>query len=247
MNPPPVTLAATLHDPVGRLAPAIERLTEPLRAIFPNIALNISDATVPAVIDAATALGGKIMLHAAGEPIIGRARRDAVQLALGPNPLIYSDFDHMLRWVEHGADDLVRVLAEQPDVDFLVVGRSDAAMAEQPRRQRETERLVNHTHALLTGDLWDLMFAIRRMSPAAAQLIVTQSHLDTLANDVEWPLLARRAGLRLGYARSDALSYRTIEEFGDPADTGDNEALQWIRRLEFAGQFATAMRPFLQP
>lgn len=89
------------------------------------------------------------------------------------------------------------------------------------------------------------MFAVRRLSSKAVATIVEQS-IDTLANDVEWPLVARRAGLRLGNAASDALLYRTIEEFGGPADTGDGEPLQWVRRLEFAALQASVMRDFLE-
>ena len=240
-----VVLGATLHDPVGRMAEAIERLEEPLREIFPAIALNISDATRPEVVVAAERLGAKTMMHAAGEANIGRFRRDAIALAADGRMVLHADFDHLLRWVEFGADDLRRILAVEPETDLLVVGRSAAALAKEPRRLRESEHLVNHTHALLTGDYWDLMFAVRRLSPAAIDLIVSQSRVDTLANDVEWPLLARRAGLRLGYAQSDALFYRTVEEFGADEDSGDADPLQWIRRLEFTAMHASAMRPFL--
>jgi len=138
------------------------------------------------------------------------------------------------------------VLAAQPEADMLVVGRSPAALAHEPQRLQQSERLVNHVHALLTGENWDLMFAVRRLSPVAAGLIVQEGRVDTLANDVEWPLLVRQRGLRLGYAESDALFYRTIEEFGDDEDSGDQDPLQWIRRLEFAAQHATAMRPYLR-
>lgn len=240
-----VVLGATLHDPVGRLAEAIERLAPQLRALFPAIALNISDATQPKVVEAVAALGAQTMMHEASEANIGRFRRDAVALAGHGRHVLYADFDHLLRWVEFGPDDLRRVLGSLPEADMLVVGRSDRAFAAEPRRLRETEHLINHAHALLTGEHWDLMFAIRRLSPAAVRLVTAESQVDTLASDVEWPLLARRAGLRLGYAQSDALFYRTIEEFGAARDSGDDDALQWIRRLEFAGMHAAAMRPFL--
>ena len=239
-----VVLTATVHDPVGRLASATQRLAEPLRAIFAEIAVNVSDATRPEVLRALETLGATIMTHAAGEAIIGRARRDAVGMAPG-RPVLYADFDHMLRWVEFGAEDLRRVLAAQPEADMLVVGRSPQALASEPQRLQQSERLVNHVHALLTGGNWDLMFAIRRLSPAAAELIVGQSKVDTLANDVEWPLLASRAGLSTGYVESDALFYRTVEEFGDAADGGDGDPLQWIRRIEFAALHASAMRAYL--
>jgi hypothetical protein len=185
------------------------------------------------------------MVHPASEAMIGKARRDALALAGAENAALYTDFDHLLRWLHHGPGDLQRVLDLQPDLDCLVVGRSPRALAAEPRRLRETEALVNHAHALLTGDNWDLMFAIRRLSPRAIALIVAESRVDTLANDVEWPLLARRAGLSLGYTQSDALFYRTLEEFGADADSGDEDPVQWIRRLEFAAQHASAMRRFV--
>jgi hypothetical protein len=172
-------------------------------------------------------------------------RREAVRLALPGDTILYSDPDHLLRWIEQDPAGLRTVLEGQPDAEFVVVGRSARAMAAAPARLRETERIVNHVHRMMTGEDWDLLFAVRRMSRRAAELIVAEGTVETLANDVEWPLLARRAGLRLGYAESDALIYRTIEEFGEAADSGDGEPLQWIRRLEFAALMATAMRGFL--
>lgn len=240
-----VSLATTVHDPVGRFSEAISKVAEALRTTFPVMAFNISDATRPEVHEALLPLGGRIMVHAAGESIIGKARRDSLALAGSELPALYSDFDHLLRWLQFGAGDLKRVLATAPGIDCLVVGRTADAMAAGPRRLRETEAIVNYTHALLTGDSWDLMFAVRRLSPKAIELILAEGQVDTLANDVEWPLLIRKAGLSLGYAESDALFYRTVEEFGDNQDTGDDDPLQWVRRIEFAAAHATAMRPFL--
>lgn len=239
-------LASAVHDPAGRLAAAIEHHAAALRRLFAGFAFNISDRTAPAV--AATAerlLGARIVTHAANEAMIGRVRREAVALARPADTILYCDPDHLIRWVQRDSAGLADTLATQPEADLLVVGRSASAMASMPRRLAETEKLVNHTFTLLTGLDWDLLYAIRRLGPRAAELIVTHSEEDSLANDVEWVLLAREAGLRLGYATSDALAYRTIEEFDAPADTGDLSPLQWIRRLEFAGQMASAMRRFL--
>ncbi|WP_152664629.1 hypothetical protein [Devosia geojensis] len=242
-----VTLSSAVHDPRGRLVPAIERLAPALKATFSHVALNISDATAPDVVTAARSLlDAEIIFHPAGEAMIGCRRRDAVRLGLRSDAVLYSDPDHLLRWIEFGPDNLRGILTGHAAIDFLVIGRSAQALSAEPRRLRETERLVNHIHTLITGERWDLMFAVRRMSKNAAALIVEHGKVDTLANDVEWPLLAREAGLNVGYAESDALFYRTIEEFGAPADTGDEEPLQWIRRMEFAAQHASAMRRFLK-
>lgn len=227
--------------------PALERLAPALVGTFSHIALNISDATSPDLVAiAGSLLGAEIIVHPAEEAMIGRRRRDAVRLGLGSGNVLYCDPDHVLRWIEYGADSLNNVLTNHTDVDFLVVGRSPEAFSAEPRRLQDTERVVNHIHALMTGETWDLMFAVRRMSRRVAQMIVSQSRVDTLANDVEWPLLARSAGYTVGYAESDALFYRTIEEFGAAADTGDDDPLQWIRRIEFAALQAGVMRSFLK-
>ncbi|HEY4940886.1 MAG TPA: hypothetical protein VII56_05615 [Rhizomicrobium sp.] len=244
----PVALAATLHDTDARLVPAIERLGEGLRELFAGIALNASDATHAAVLAAARErLGAKLIVHPQGEAGIGRARRDAVRLALEfPAPaILYCDFDHLIRWARSDAAELRATLAAEPEVDFLVVGHSAQAFAAEPRRLQDTERLVNHAYALLTGHPWDLMFAVRRMSRRAAEDIVRLSVVDTIANDVEWPLLAERSGLSLGYAAANGLHYRTMEDFDAAADRKDGDALEWIRRIEFAAQHAAAMRPYL--
>jgi hypothetical protein len=241
-----VAFASAVHDPVGRLVPAVERLAGPLKTVFSDFAFNVSDRTVPAFAELAQdLLGAQIVTHPANEATIGKVRREAVRLALPHETILYSDPDHLLRWIDQDAAGLRTVLTGHTDADFVVIGRSVKAMAEAPARLRETERIVNHVHRMMTSSDWDLLFAVRRMSRRAAELIVRESQVDTLANDVEWPLLARRAGLTLAYAESDALIYRTIEEFGNDADTGDGSPLQWIRRLEFAGQMAGAMRRFL--
>jgi hypothetical protein len=243
-----VVLAATVHDTGGKLVPAIARSCHLLRSIFPAIALNISDATHQDVVGSLQSLLGAVtMIHAQGEAVIGRARRDAVALALGLSGIsvLYSDFDHVVRWVEKDAEEVRRVLAGAPEADALVVGRSPGAMAREPARLRETERLVNHVYALVTGRQWDLLFAIRRLSRSAAEEIVRSSRVDTIASDVEWPLLAERAGFSVGYTEADSLYYRTMAEFDAPMDTQDGSALEWIRRLECAALQATAMRPFL--
>lgn len=98
---------------------------------------------------------------------------------------------------------------------------------------------------MMTGRAADLMFAVRRLSRPAAAAIVAQSRVDTLASDADWPLLAERLGFSIGTAASDALYYRTMDEYGAPADSGDGDPGNWIARLEFAALHAGAMRAYL--
>jgi hypothetical protein len=160
--------------------------------------------------------------------------------------VLYSDLDHVLRWVEQAPDELTSVVTAPHAEDLVVVGRSATAFARSPARLRETEALVNHVYALATGRQADLMFAIRLFSRRAAQTILALSTEDTIANDVEWPLLAEREGLTVGYVAADGLDYRTREDFDKPADERDRDPLAWITRVELAAQHVGVLRRFLQ-
>ncbi|MBV9541188.1 MAG: hypothetical protein JO167_07950, partial [Alphaproteobacteria bacterium] len=194
-----VALAVTVHDPEGVQAVAIERLADTLRGLFAGFALNISDRTdarVGAV--AERVLGAKTMRHLQGEPFIGRARRGSVEMALTCDAaqVLYCDLDHLLRWVEADAGEVRAVLSRGLDADMLVIGRSARTFAAEPKRLQDTERVVNHIYALMTGhEGFDVMFAARRLSRRAAEMIVREAREDTVGNDVEWPLLVERAGL----------------------------------------------------
>jgi hypothetical protein len=244
-----VALAATSHDTEGRLTPAIARSGDLLRELFAGIAINVTHSTHPGVVAAMRdRLGAQVIVHPENEATIGRARRDAVRLALEfPAPaILYCDFDHLIRWAEANPEELRATLETQPEAAFLVIGRSARAFAAEPQRLEETEILVNRVYTKMTGRGWDLMFAVRRMSRAAAEEIVRSAKEESVVNDVEWPLLAERAGFSLGYAAADGLYYRTMEEFGAPADSGDASVENWIKRIELAAQHVKAMRPFLR-
>lgn len=245
-----IALAALAHDPDGHLLAPLSRVGPDLRAAFAGIALGVTEATRPDVLLAFEAtLGASLRQHPTGEEIIGWARRRAVEsaLAFGTDYVLHADLDHMLRWLEADPVEVARTLRAEPDAGMLIVGRSERAFAGEPQRLQRTEGLVNHIYGLMAGREADLLTAIRRMDRATAADIVAHATAETIANDVEWPLLAEQMGHGVRYMAVDGLSYRTMEDYGAAADGHDADALQWIRRLEFAGEQARAMRRFLDP
>ena len=246
--PRTLALATILHDVKARLLEPLEAAAPTLRRYFSHFAVSLTDSTdrgIAAVLE--EALGARIIRHATGEAIIGQARRAAVRLALDDSSdcILYSDIDHVLRWMNSDADEMAATLAAQPETQLLIIGRTEQAMAASPQRLRDTESPVNRAYELMTGRRADLLFAIRRMDRAVATDIVEHGQVDSIANDVEWPLLAEQLGHRVGYVDARGLSYRTIEEYAAPSDGYDHDALQWIRRIEMAGEMARAMRRYL--
>ena len=242
--------ATVLHDPDALLAEPLMAAAPGLAETFAGVAVSLTEATHPSIEQLMRdRLGARVGRHPTGEAFIGQGRRHGVALALdwGADRVIYADPDHMLRWLTSYPDELQSVLATQPEVGFLIIGRSARAFADVPRRLQETEAPINQAYELLTGRPADLLSAVRRMDRAAARDIVANSSVDSFGNDVEWPLLAERLGHQVGYVEADGLTYRTIEQYGAAADSYDAEPLQWIRRIEMAAVQATAMRPYLRP
>ena len=250
-----VCLAVTCHDPGGSFVSGIEESGATVAKIFDSIAVNATAETADSTLSALQAACPAIRqrTHGAGTVGIGTARRDALALALETDAthIVYSDVDHVLRWASGDPDELARVMTPKTGDDLTVIGRSRDAFGREPERLQATEGVVNHAAGLVlgttvtAGETWDFMIAMRLMTRDCARLIVEESTEESIANDVAWPLLAHRNGMRLAYLGVDGLAYRFRDDFGATADARDDDPAEWIRRLEIAAQHATSMRPFL--
>lgn len=248
-----VCLAVTCHDPVGAFARGIQSSGPAIAAVFDSLAVNATTETAPATIEAlASAIPNmKQRVHGAGTLGIGAARRDALSLALENDTthIAYSDLDHVLRWASRDERELAAAMKPKQGVELIVIGRSPAAFAREPRRLQATEAVVNHVAAMILAldpeSSWDFMIATRLMTREVAQLIVDDCDEDSIANDVAWPLLSDRRGRVVAYLGVDGMTYKFRDDFEADLDTRDDDPVEWIRRLEIAASHATAMRPYL--
>lgn len=240
------TLAVTVHDPTGAFLPGLVRGHQALRDVFGALCVLATDQTSDDVVSYTEDALSAAVLRVPANGEVGRHRRQVVDLALRTSPanIVYSDLDHVLRWIEADPFELASVVTDTTE-DFTVVGRTPRAMRSCPARLQETESLVNHIYALATGHFWDLMFAVRVMSPAAATVVVTQATEDSYANDVEWPIIVEGAGLSLGYHEADGLSYRIAQDFDAAVDNHDADPLRWIERVGIANLHAQTIRRLL--
>lgn len=242
-------LVTALCDPPAELLDKAQHLWPALCRRFEQIAMHVTSDTHP---EWRAFLEEKSVPTAESTPAwdhIGAHRRRSLAMGLGHSGLdrlFYADPDHILRWVERKPDELDRVLALVGCWDCLVVGRSPAAFNVIPERLRATEVVVNRIYALMTGRRWDLMMAARGFSRRGAEHVVRTCREDTIGNDVAWPLLSERAGLSLGYAEADGLTYETNTVYArNTIDTEDEDARAWMLRVYAAYQHVEAMRPFL--
>jgi hypothetical protein len=193
------------------------------------------------------------------EPQIGRARREAVALALefGTPFSMHCDGDRILHWVENYPSELAEIIRRIPEHDFTVLGRTNRAFNSHPRMQRDTEAIVNHLFHANTGYAWDVMIGARGFSKRAAQSVVEQSQDNEISVDVTWPLLIRSLeSYSLAYYATEGLEFETHDRFGDELEAAgsleawmsnlDSDIQMWLHRLEYVRLDLEAMLPFLK-
>ncbi len=234
-----VALAATHHDPDGRLYSQMVRAFPRLQQYFDNIAILLTPTSAAQTQSWLVQADITLRVAPPDEPIghlhLGRWRRGAVDLALQAFPdsdwFLFCDLDRVLHWIEYWPDELMVTLEGLPAADVTVLGRTPRALASHPRAQVATESLVNEVFGRMTGYGWDVMAAARGLSRRAAHLIATTSQDDSIGADCTWLLLAQQAGLTMAYRATEGLEFETLDRFTDEvAALGSAEA--WIERFD---------------
>ena len=224
------------------MAPVISEL-------FSGISAFATNGTHPELVQVLDSVGASIERADSDSNLIGHHRRLALggALSLGVEThILYMDLDHLLRWIENDRQELLSTLQVIPKWGCLVIGRSPASLRTLPRRLAETESIVNRIYYLNTGRSWDLMMSARGFSFAAARDVVEHCTVDSIGNDVAWPLLCDSLQHTMGYAEADGLTYRTNADYAaGSADRQDNEPLAWAARVAIAYQHVQAMLPYL--
>ncbi len=256
-----VTLAATYHDPEGRMVRQIQRTLPVLRQVFGGLAIRASHGAYQPSLDLFTSAGALIAQGPAQQAVerfqLGQARRDAIALALElSHPFIlHCDCDRMLHWAERYPDELASAARRVTELDFTVIGRTPRAFSSHPRIQRETEIVVNHVFATVSGHAWDVTAATRGLSRQAAEAILVGCADVEVSTDVSWTLfLQQRGHFKLGYIETDGMEFETGDRYADHIalaggyeqwiDQLDADPRNWAHRLDMARVEVEGMLPY---
>jgi hypothetical protein len=259
----PVVLAATHHDPEGRLYDQSARVLPALAQIVGGIAIQATHASQQRSLDLLGSAGALVRREETAEVNallgLGRARRAALELALQLDPpaILFCDFDRALHWAERYPHELACVVASLATRDFTVLGRTERAFASHPRTQRDTEAIVNTVYALVSGNPWDVTAAARGVSRRAAAAILEGCPEQSIGTDVAWPLFIQRAGgFTLGCVATEGLEFETADRYADRVAAAgglhawiarlDADPRRWLDRLEVARVEVAAALPYMQ-
>jgi len=257
----PCILAATHHDPEGRLYDQTMRVLPELARRFKGIAIQATHASQQRSLDLLAGASALIQREAAPESsglvLLGCARRAALELGLRVNApaILFCDFDRVLHWAECYPDELARVVSQLGENDMTVLGRTERAFASHPRIQRDTEAIVNTVYASVSRYDWDVTAGARGLSRRAAEALLEGCHEQSVGTDVAWPLfLQRRGGFTLGYRATEGLEFETADRYGDQVAAAggvyawiarlDADPQRWAERLEVARAEVAAAVPY---
>ena len=255
-----VALAATYHDPKGRLCEQIQRVLPTLDEIFSGLAIRASYIASEQSLSLFTDAGALVKREPNERfevPKLGTARREAITLALQfETPFVmYCDGDRVLHWAEWYPEELKQVIGRLSENDFTVLGRTERAFNSHPRVQRDTEAIVNYVFQVVSGYNWDVMAAARGLSRWAIETIRNKCFDEEISTDVSWPLVLRSTGgFSFGYIVTEGLEFETparyseeiiaVGGYGEWLKQRDSDLNRWIRRLNFASTHVEAMIPF---
>lgn len=257
-----VALAATYHDPQGRLYQQIARALPALTRIFDGLAVRASHSAYEPALALWAGAGASVERDSPDQategPKLGKARRAAVALALQLNCPFILYCDRVLHWTERYPEELAQVVARVSERDFTVLGRTRRAFGSHPRIQRDTEAIVNHVFAMVSGHAWDVTAAARGLARGVAQAILAGCPDEEISTDVSWPLFVQRiGGFSCGYMATEGLEFETADRYGDEAAEAGGQAQwlaqldadprRWARRLDLARVEVEGMLPYVSP
>jgi len=259
----PVVLAATHHDPEGRLYDQTARVLRQLTRLFSEIAIQATHASQQRSLDLLSGAGALVQQEETAQSsslvLLGRARRGALECALRLEApaILFCDFDRVLHWAECYPNELPHVARELATRDFTVLGRTERAFGSHPRIQRDTEAIVNTVYASVSGYAWDVTAAARGISRRAAATILDGCDEQSVGTDVAWPLfLQRHGGFTIGYRAIEGLEFETADRFVDQVAAAgglaawmaqlDADPQRWVERLEVARVEVAAALPYVE-
>ncbi len=143
-------------------------------------------------------------------------RFTALELALqtGADFVHYVDGDRLIRWCELHPDELRRTIAEVQTVDYLVVGRTPAALATHPQSLQQIEAITNEVFSHFVGQKLDLCAGSKGLSRAAVEFLLANADpVRALGTDAEWVVLLHRGGFSIRGAWVDGLDWETADRY----------------------------------
>lgn len=223
-----IGLICVTHDPTGKNVNLVKKLGSSLNEVYQDMYITVSDETNKELIDKLGESGFKIKVIP--KKGAAHARREVLKFGItGSNQNFhYCDFDRLLTWADRYGNELKSIVAEIPNNDYLILGRTERALNTHPIEWVETEKITNKIFSFELGQEADVTAGSCGFSRQSAQLILDNSK-DKMT-DAEWAMIVHRIGrMRVSYKAVEGLEYRE-EVNGYTRQINDSE--KWFGRVK---------------
>ncbi|MED0973300.1 MULTISPECIES: hypothetical protein [Bacillus cereus group] len=202
-----VALTCITHDPSGGLLPTIKELKEELLNLnYDQKYITISNVTPREIVKELEECNFHInIVEKSG---VGNARRDSLGFVgnYDHDYYHYCDFDRLLTWITEYPEEHNAFIQNIVDVDYLIIGRTEAAFHTHPEEWQVTETVSNKIMSLQLGKEVDITAGSCVLSKRAIDYII--KHSKCRMTDGEWPMIINTfTDFNIDYVAVDGLKY----------------------------------------
>ncbi|MEZ4725916.1 MAG: NUDIX hydrolase [Caldilineaceae bacterium] len=168
----------------------------------------------------------------------------------------YADLDRLLHWVETRPAEWGQTVADLPNHECLVIGRTAQAFATHPQALQQTEQIINTIFSHYVGQPVDLGGGSRGYSRRCVEYLLAHSSPGPW-DDAQWPMLLHQAGFAVNYMAVDGLDWESADRHRTQAadavlqrtlaDAYDADPKHWARRVGIAFDIIQAGLAAIQP
>lgn len=217
-------ILTTTWDPRGELG-RLQRFYPQLQALYSGIVI-----VMPAHADADVIAAARLLPGAQIETVESwpSGRWACLKAALDlPGEIIqYADMDRLLRWIETLPEELAQTVAQLPEADFTIIGRTAAAFATHPQCMQLPEAALNAAFESWFGFAVDLPSGSKGISRKAGQYLLAHTlPANGLGTDAEWASLLFRADYKLNTLWVDGLDWETADRYRDTAADSETQRM----------------------
>lgn len=223
-------LVTVIHDPQGNHIKLFKELQRDLEDIYTEMFITVSDETSVELFNELE----KSKFNVKRIPKLGaaHARREAIKFGLTGSSLYYHycDFDRVLTWGNNYLGELKEIVADIPNHEYMILGRTERAFNTHPLAWIETEKITNKIFSLEFGEEVDITSGSCSLSRVSAEYI--NKYSKEKMTDAEWAMIIHRiANLQVDYRSVEGLEYHEQINSINRTINGPEE---WLGRLRLS-------------
>lgn len=245
-------LLSPLRDPQGSYLEVIQERGPLLEKYYSLVILGVTNTTHSKVLKTLEKMKFVILQ---GNYSYGEGYRRALAWGAKKDGEIFhcADFDRILHWASSYPNELKKTLKKTPTADYVILGRTKRAFATHPLSWQLTEKINNTLLSKVLGVKVDIGAGSAILNKKAAKIILTKSSELSFSILAEWPLLIKKAGLKVGYLAIEGQEWEDPDRFQKEIKKigyknwleAYDRPYEWQKRLAITIQTAKLILKFL--